>query len=89
LIHQERLAGRLQGNFILNCGTSHPEINMTNTYNGLIPDIRLDLGNYREAVWDITTFGETSRSTSGHAGASYSNVFVDYIADLPYEMTRR
>jgi len=78
--------GGLPGNLVVNSGTAKGTASgLTNSYNGARPDVRLPLGNGREAIWDFTTKGEAGKALAGHAGTRYSAFgFVDYIADIPY-----
>lgn len=64
-----------------------PRLGLPNRYpGGTKPDIRLSLGNGKEAVWDITS-AAVSRREGGHALHGYgSNKFIDYLADLTYEL---
>jgi hypothetical protein len=82
LARAEQTANRLSRNMVFNSGRSRPEFQLPNNYGGVRPDVRLSLGNGREAVWDLTTIGQAG-VPEGHA-AQYARDFVDYIVDLPY-----
>jgi len=84
VITAEQRAGNLPPNLVVNRGAAGINPDLPNGYNGLRPDVRLPLGNGREAVWDITT-KTGAGALKGHV-AKYANFdFVDYAADLPYE----
>jgi hypothetical protein len=77
--------GKMQARIITNKGAVDVKAGFANTFSGKRPDVRLDLGNGREAVWDLTTKAEAAKSNLGHGGNRYGGFgFVDYIADLVY-----
>ncbi len=83
LIKAQQVAGNLPKNMVVNRGVGNINKDLPNSYNGLRPDVRLPLGNGREAVFDFTTVGQAG-ALDGHAGPYADFDFVDYAADLPY-----
>jgi hypothetical protein len=85
LIRAEQAAGVLPEDMVVNQGAANINPDLPNSYNNrLRPDIRLPLGNGREAVWDLTTKAQAG-VLEGHSAKYGSFDFVDYAADLPYE----
>jgi hypothetical protein len=84
LIKAEKAARRLPQNLVTNTGVPQPDFDLPGSHKPRIADIRLSLGNGKEAVWDITTKAEAG-ALKGHVDPYAAPSFVDYAADLPYE----
>ena len=89
LLQTEQAQGRLT-NIITNQGVAVPP-QFPNAYppksgsnTPIRPDVRMSLGNDREAVWDLTTVKQ-AKPLKGHSGQYADQSFVDYAADLVYK----
>lgn len=84
LIEQAQVANQLPKEIICDIGRANPNLGLINSFkpargNMLRPDIRLSLGNGREAIWDLTTVGQ-----KWHANRYTLYRFTDYVTELLY-----
>ncbi|MCC7084263.1 MAG: hypothetical protein IT427_04570 [Pirellulales bacterium] len=86
LIQAEQMADRLPRELVVNRSKDFSRLDLPNDYGGPRPDVRLSLGNGKEAVFDFTTKSQAGSRLKGHAGSKYGSYnHVDYTADLVYE----